>query len=500
VSQAQPKLPLLPAVVAFALVALSAIPSDDPVLTLACAFVIAMTILLLWRFGEPPSLLFAASLQIVQVVTPLFYANALGVPLQDVSEHAGKNLTSAAWLALAAMTSLVLGMWLGQLRGRHMRAQELAFEVAEWTPEEAFRFCIVTLLLGSGLETLAWTFEGSRQIFLALSGIQWVGVFVLTCVCFGQRRGFKYLFIVTAFEAAIGFTGFFSGFKTVFFVVVVAILASRTKVKAPEILGGAALAAVVLVLGSFWSAVKIEYRAFVNQGSKQQVVLASPKERFDFFSGKVASMDWQTMGRGFDKLVRRVGYLDFLAATMRNVPERLQFQKGAQIGATVMHVLQPRLLFPDKPALPSDTKITAKYTGLPELRYAKSGTSISIGYVGELYVDFGYAGAIIGPFILGLTSGYAFRFLCSSGSLPAIVNYGLSFMLLLSIAQFEQALSKTVGAFLATLVAVLLAKKYILPRLLEVFGPGDRPGRTGSTPREPDMEGTERWPGQWSPG
>jgi hypothetical protein len=32
-----------------------------------------------------------------------------------------------------------------------------------------------------------------------------------------------------------------------------------------------------------------------------------------------------------------MGYIDFLSATMRNVPSRLPFQDGAQIGAAIMH-------------------------------------------------------------------------------------------------------------------------------------------------------------------
>ena len=76
---------------------------------------------------------------------------------------------------------------------------------------------------------------------------------------------------------------------------------------------------------------------------------------------------------------------------MRNVPNDLPFQDGAHIGATVIHVLQPRLFFPDKPPLLSDTDVVEKYTGLHFGDSSSAGISVSLGYLAELYIDFGVA-------------------------------------------------------------------------------------------------------------
>src|SRR3954453_2737845 len=83
------------------LAAISALASDDPFQTLVCGFAVALTIGLLWRFDEPPVLLLPAGIQVIQVVTPRFYANLLGVPIENVSLHVG-DMTAATWLALAA--------------------------------------------------------------------------------------------------------------------------------------------------------------------------------------------------------------------------------------------------------------------------------------------------------------------------------------------------------------------------------------------------------------
>ena len=94
------------------LVAMSAVGSDDPTLTVACGVVAALAVGLLWRLGEPPALLMVAGLQLLQVVTPLLYANFLGVPLQSLFDLG--DLSSATEFALAAMLSLVVGIRCGQ--------------------------------------------------------------------------------------------------------------------------------------------------------------------------------------------------------------------------------------------------------------------------------------------------------------------------------------------------------------------------------------------------
>ena len=73
-----------------------------------------------------------------------------------------------------------------------------------------------------------------------------------------------------------------------------------------------------------------------------------------------------------------------------------------------MHVLTPRFLFPDKPAL-DDSERTRLYTGV-QVAGTETGTSIGIGYVGESYVDYGPVGMFAPIFLLGLFYGLINRF------------------------------------------------------------------------------------------
>ena len=189
---------------------------------------------------------------------------------------------------------------------------------------------------------------------------------------------------------------------------------------------------------------------------------------------KLAQVDGETIDDGFRRLALRLGYVDFLAATMSNVPSNVPFQDGQQIGETIMNVLQPRLFFPDKPPLPSDSEVLEKYTGINFGESSGIGTSVSLGYLAELYVDFGPFGAVIAMFIMGLLGGRAVRYVSTSGSLPAIVSYGLAVMLTMTVTQFDEALIKKIGGFVTALAAILVLQKFLLPPLLTMLGLPDQ--------------------------
>ncbi len=454
--------------------AVSAVGSDDPALTVACGVVTALTIGLLWRLGEAPALLMAAGLQLSQVITPLLYANLRGMPLQGVSFRSA-DVTSATWFALAAILSLVVGLWCGQLGKQPRAASTLWLEAKSWSPQSAFVFCIVTVLFAAVFEVLSGLFEGLRQAFLAAAGVQWLGVFVLASACTAQRSGFGYLLLVICLEVVKGFTGYFGEFQMVLFVLLVGIFSVRPKLKLGTICAGLVVASIVLTLGAFWSAVKVNYRSYVGQGPQSQAVVVPVGDRLGYLVERLLEVDWNTMSTGFDQLAKRWGYVDFLAATMRNVPARLPHQNGAQIGDAVMHVLQPRLFFPDKPPLLSDNQLAAKYAGFRLDASTSAGTSFSLGYVAELYIDFGILGTIGGMFVLGLLGGRAFRFVSSSPSLRMFVNSGLAVMLATTATRFEISLPKIVGAFLMTLIVILIFRRFLLPSLLDLFGPNNRP-------------------------
>jgi hypothetical protein len=417
----------------------------------------------------------AAGMQVSQVIILPLYAALTGVSLQDVVWRVG-DATLATWFALAALLSLVLGMWCGQL-GAMPCASAMRVEALAWSPRSAFLFCLATLVLSTFFLALGDLNSGLRQPLLAASRIEWTGVFGLTYVCTAQRRGLIYVLFIACLELLKGFTGIFADFKEVFVVLAIGIVAAAWRRRPRTAVACVVLAGIALTLGAFWSAIKDDYRAYVSLGSWHQVVLVPVEDRLAYLVDRAFKADAQTMRSGFDALARRWGYIDLLSATMRNVPARVPFENGGLVGAAVMHVLQPRLLFPDKPPLPSDTEIAVRYSGIGlDAGGNAVDTSISLGYVAELYVDFGVVGTSAATFLLGFLFGRAVKYLIGSTELPEIVSSGLALVLMMAVASFEVALAKMIGAVVTTFVMILALRKFVFHYLVKKYGP-----KTGST-------------------
>jgi hypothetical protein len=204
----------------------------------------------------------------------------------------------------------------------------------------------------------------------------------------------------------------------------------------------------------------------LNSGSKEQVVLVPLEDRLAFLIQRVDEADGTTLVDGFDALMRRMGYVEFFGATLNFVPDGRPHEQGAMLGAAFGHVLLPRLFFPDKPPLPNDTAVTRAYTGLP--LFINTGTSISIGYPGELYIDFGIYGMMVCMVALGALYSSAVRFVekhCGS----ALIGYGASITLLMPGLYFETALPKIVGGVFTSFLVVLLMSRFVFPFVLKAL-------------------------------
>ena len=124
----------------------------------------------------------------------------------------------------------------------------------------------------------------------------------------------------------------------------------------------------------------------------------------------------------------------------------------------------PRLLFPNKPPTPDDSTVTAYYTGL---RFDESpGTSVSIGYLGELYIDFGYVGAVLCTFVIGLCAGKGYAILRGYREIPVFFTYGITAMFALLFIFFESDLVRFVGSAITVFLACLVLQRAVAPQVL----------------------------------
>jgi hypothetical protein len=253
---------------------------------------------------------------------------------------------------------------------------------------------------------------------------------------------------------------YFSSFKTVLLILLLVIPTASIRFNAKTRASMAIVAILIALLSVVWSAIKPEFRSFVNRGTGEQEVHVSAGEALGKISELVLQMDSESFSRGAESLAARIAYVDYFGAVLSYVPAVTPHQHGALWGAAIMHVLQPRLLFPDKPEL-DDSEVTREFTGL-YVAGAEEGTSVSIGYFAESYIDFGMLGMMFPIFAVGLFWGGTYRLFVTTGRYQVMGAAIATALLVVGAFNVGVSSAKLVGGNLMAVIVMLLLRRYVL--------------------------------------
>jgi len=452
--------------------------TPNPLLTLASLGCLTAAVVMLWRPAEPPILLFCVGYQWLQASVLLLYSNAAGIRYEQF-DLSGIALRASSWdmslvkptlLTLLGVVALAWGMRQGAGRALPERAISAYAEMAMGlSHKKLLAACMATTLLGGVLSAVARVVPALTQPLLAAFAVHWVLVFVYTYVVLTRRRGYGGLALLLAFEVAIGLMSFFSEFKTVLIVMLMAALARRRLLRGSHLVLATGVVALALVLGVVWSAIKVEYRGFLNQGSKEQTVTVSRAERISEVARLVGEMTPEKFATGAELLMYRLTYVYFFGEVIDTVPQYIPYERGALWGDAVYRALVPRLVDPTKSSI-DDSERTSTYTGLT-LIGADASTSISLGYMAESYIDFGPALMMLPIFLWGYAVGRLYRLLVT-GPAAAFLGYGsATTLVLLNAAVLELSNAKMIAALVLTSVVLYLSQRYLsgpLYRMLRV--------------------------------
>lgn len=431
----------------------------NPVLTAASILVLPIFVALLWRPGEPPILLFAVGYQWLQVTSKVFHADVMGVPITAMEDT--PTVETAVWLGLIGLIVLALGMRLGLRKLGSSLADEAAAEVERFSVHRTFVLYLVVAALTPVIQELAWVIPGLKQL-VVVDSLKWACFFLLGYVVLRRKEKYYYLAIAVAIEF-VGGIGFFSGFKSVIFYSLIVFFTVHHRLNVKGLLYGLVTLAALFILGAGWTSIKGEYRSFLNQGTGMQSTLVSREEQVEKLVELATALEWEDIAEATEPLFARIAYVTYFALAMDYVPEVVPHENGTVWGNSIRHVLTPRLFFPDKPVLLSDSELTMQYTGLV-LASDAQGTSISIGYMGESYVDFGVPGLFVPVFILGLLWGLLYLWFVKRAPL-AVVGYAFATAVLINASQFEMASIKLLGGVLAKFIVLALVMRFVMPRV-----------------------------------
>jgi hypothetical protein len=427
------------------LLALALIGSTTTMMGVAAVAVFFLGGVLLWRVGESPILLFIFAYQWLQIVVAIFYAGWLGIDLNDYSTFHG-DMQMAATLSLTGLALLICGMRLGAGPAQPQDAQLARLAVSRSQTKNWFGLYFAFWMLGALAQAIALVVHGLSQPLLALGSMRWAFFLILTyaAFCTGVR---SYWLIAFALELVSSVGSYFADFKTVFFFTIFGLVASQVRLKLRDYLGLAVLATCVLGMAIVWSDIKMEYRRS-GGGIGKMVDL-------------VSQVDGAGMSRGLDLLIRRIGYIEFFAAVVNHVPNVVPYTKGAIWADAIARPFMPRMFSPEKSII-DDSARTNMYTGLHESGL-ESGTSITIGYMGETYIDFGplWMMPVIGG--LGYFIGRTYRHLLRSPPSRGPLGMGLASAVLFQTAVYEQSITKELGAIIVMLLVSWALIRFVIP-------------------------------------
>ena len=409
--------------------------------------------------GAPPVLRLAFLYQWSQVSVGVFYMGLTGRELEALDSDYERMVL----LGLGCMLALAVGIRLGIVWMARLRPE------IEPPIEEAVSFRTLLIAYAAGIvvtgavQQLAWSFPAFTQAIIALTFSRLALLFLIvrrltTPVLQGHA-----IAVLMTLEVLLGFTGYFANFREPLIVIGIALLEGFDRRRASHWMTAATIAAVLGASGLLWMSVRKEYR----QDYDDDLFAASRATRLERIHDLATAWftdDGRDLATNTDDLVNRHWAIYYPALAVARVPGVLPHTDGEILFGALRHMVTPRVLFPDKPELPSDSEMVRKYSGV-YVAGAEHNTSIAFGYVAESYLDFGMPVMFVPVFLYAVLIGCAYQWFLLAIRHRELAVGLVTVVFWLGLYLFERSWIKTLGIDV-TLMVYLGGLTFLLDRFL----------------------------------
>ena len=413
-----------------------------------------------WRLLQPkegpPVLGMALAFQWTQVTLGMFYMGVIGreLPTMRVPQYRTMIL-----LGLGCVLSLGIGLFVGaRLLGRRSRPAAGQLPISMKSLLIAYA---ASLVLQGAVTEFAWQIPDLTQAILAIGFVHLALLFVIIRRLVRPVFEWHWIAALMINELLLGFTGFFAGFRDPLVLAGIVLIEVFDARKLRHWIS----LTVVVVAGSLmavmWMGIRGEYRSeFYTDlvGKSRQARLDRIAE---LSSTWLSSENWM-MAHDMDRLVDRMWTIYYPAVALGRVPSVLPYTHGRFISEAVTHVLSPRIFYPTKAALQSDSDNVRKYTGL-FVAGAEQNTSIAFGYAIESYIDFGVPWMFAPVFVFGLVMGLVYEGLSRLLRIQELRVGIVALIFWLILYLFERSWVKTLG-LAGTLIVYLGVPTFIIDK------------------------------------
>jgi hypothetical protein len=423
-------------------------------------------LLLVWELlateEGPPVLALALTYQWMQVTVGIFYAAFTGQELDAMIETDWQTMVL---IGLGCVTCLAVSIFCGiTLTRRRMAPPENAPELA-FSGKLLYAAYAASLLLTGIVQELAWRYPAFTQAILAVTFSHLALVFLLIRRFTRPEFEWHKMALLMAVEVAIGFTGYFAGFREPLVMASIAMFEVFNRRDARHWMF---VGVLVLVLG-MTSLIWVSVRGQLRQEMDEEVVTASRLERFDrarTVSSGIVSQSPSDYADAMSLLVDRLWAIRYPAMAVERVPLNVPHTDGQIMRDALTHLVTPRFLYPEKADLASDSEMVRKYSGA-NVAGAESNTSIAFGYAAESYVDYGLPWMFIPVLIFGFLVGVAYQIWLSVIRHRELAVALVTVVFWLTLYLFERSWVKTLGSTI-TMMVYLGGLTYLIDQWLLV--------------------------------
>lgn len=436
-------------------IVVAGLAAGDHMVSLALG-VLVLGYVLLNVSGGVPVLLAAFAFQWIQVSSGFFYTVVTGRALEGIH---GSDYRTMMYLGLTAIAVLAGGIRLGyEYLAQRTIDRPITSNASLWVLYGG------SIAATATLQTLAWQYPMLTQPILALTFARLAVLYLLLRRLVAPRLQVVPLAGVVAFEIMLGLTAFFAGFREPLVLATLAVLEVFDRRKTAHWATAGALLVTASFMGLLWLGVRGEYR-------KDFADIEMFAESRDMRIARLQELSvgwWNRDSHEFwwnlDQLMDRMWAIYYPALAVARVPSALPHTDGALMTASLAHIFMPRVLFPDKPGLPSDSDMVRQYSGV-WVAGVDQETSIAFGYVTESYVDFGVPLMFLPILVWGAVVGIAYRGVQVLIRHREVAVPVLTVIFWLSVYLFERSWAKMMG-LTGTMIIYVGAVAFLIDWLL----------------------------------
>lgn len=454
-------------IIVLILIAVFASLSNVPLLITTSILAYTLIIHLFWKDGEPKIIVYGLSMFWLSVSIKLFYAVFIGVPYESLSGV--PNIVETTYSALFSFVCYSLGIYVVTRKIRERAVVDFSKDYGYSVKRILIVFAGSIFVL-SVLKQSIGIINGLQQIMFSLIDLKMGFLFLLLYPVFKRKDSIPFVIALLSIEIILSFFSFFSSFKDILFSVFIVLLTPRLKLTFRNVVAYSSIIIITLYMLFTWQFIKGEYRQFLNKGAKSQSIEVTQSEALD----KLQELAFEKENEADDKLlyssIDRLSYIEFYSEAKMRVPVFIPYENGKLWANNLAHIFLPRMFFPDK-AIIDDSQMVNKYC-IRKVATAKTGTSWSLGFIAESYIDFGPVLMYLIVFLVGCFMGSIYYLI-----LKQSINYFWGYTMVLGLAT-KIASNGTPGTKLLGWTITYYFAFYIFKRLL--MKPLDRYLRTGN--------------------